>query len=280
MERKSILSYDLVFKVSLLAMEGVGIHTLISSNFIQDFDIHTSVYGLNFATKNIEINGKKIRLSVWIYSSEIRFKFVQSYYLNGSNVVLVIYDITNAKTLNFIHEWLQNIKESLSNDIPILLVGNKLDLEENREISSEQIELFKENNKISSSMEISIQTGKNVEEMFMNIGRMILNSPNFGINMNERKGKNKKYLKNKKRRSVLDELKSLFNKKSPNIRDSYGSPYKITTIKKDDEPSSFKEIIENVGKPIRSEEINLCKHCGSIISKDQKICTVCGKMVL
>ncbi len=92
-----------------------------------------------------------------------------------------------------------------------MLVGNKLDLEENREISKERIKKFKENSKISSSMEISLQTGKNVEEMFMHIGRMILNSLKFSINLNERKGKNKKYLKNKKRRSVLDELKFLFN---------------------------------------------------------------------
>ncbi len=104
------MSNESVFKVSLLAMEGMGKHTLISSNFIQDFDLDMSVNGLSFGTKNIEIDGKKIRLSVWIYSSEKRFKFVQSDYLNGSNGVIVIYDITNAKSLNFIHERLQKIK--------------------------------------------------------------------------------------------------------------------------------------------------------------------------
>jgi len=66
------------------------------------------------------------------------------------------------------------IKNNLDYDPPILLVGNKLDLEENREVSKEQVEKFKEKHDISSSMEISLKTGENVEEMFMDITRIIL----------------------------------------------------------------------------------------------------------
>jgi GTPase SAR1 family protein len=58
-------------------------------------------------------------------------------------------------------------------EFPILLVGNKLDLEENREVSKERVEKVKEDNNISESMEISLETGENVELMFKKLAEMI-----------------------------------------------------------------------------------------------------------
>ncbi len=85
-----------------------------------------------------------------------------------------MYDITNAQTLKRLSEWVQ-LAKNYKEDVPILLVGNKIDLEQKREVSKEQIERFKVNNKISESMEISLETGENVEEMFLRLTKMLLN---------------------------------------------------------------------------------------------------------
>lgn len=85
-----------------------------------------------------------------------------------------MYDITNAQTLKRLSEWVQ-LAKNYKEDVPILLVGNKIDLELKRDVSKEQIERFKVNNKISESMEISLETGENVEEMFLRLTKMLLN---------------------------------------------------------------------------------------------------------
>lgn len=61
-------------------------------------------------------------------------------------------------------------------EIPILLVGNKVDLEKNRQVSKKQIEKFTQDNNIGSSTEISVKTGENVEEMFLKMSNMIINT--------------------------------------------------------------------------------------------------------
>ena len=86
-----------------------------------------------------------------------------------------MYDITNYDSLNKIPEWVKCIRENRG-DIPILLVGNKVDLNENRVVSKEQARIIKENNYLSSFMEISLKTGENVEDMFKKIISLIISN--------------------------------------------------------------------------------------------------------
>ena len=85
-----------------------------------------------------------------------------------------MYDITNRDSLNDLSEWCQLIEDKLAYDIPILLVGNKLDLDKLRDISKEEVERFKRQYGISSSMEISLKTGEHVFNMSEEIANLIL----------------------------------------------------------------------------------------------------------
>jgi len=127
--------------------------------------------GLDFCSKAVKLDEKNFKLQLWVFSNEERFKFLLPSYSRGSNAVIIIYDITDPRSLKKIPEWIQIIKTETKEKSPILLVGNKLDLEEQREISKEQL---KDHYDISSSMEISLKTGENVEQMFINIIKMIL----------------------------------------------------------------------------------------------------------
>ena len=84
-----------------------------------------------------------------------------------------MYDITNVQTLSKLSEWCQLAKK-YRGDIPILLVGNKLDLEAKRDVSREQLENYNLNHDISEAVEISLQTGQNIEKMFLTITEMIV----------------------------------------------------------------------------------------------------------
>ena len=162
------------YKLCLFADKSVGKKSLGESGFVNDYDIHTGTLGLKFYNKEIEIHGKKIRITLWIFSPDKHFEKMQIMQVKGSNGIILLYDITNSKSLDWLSKWCRVIRTEIKDDIPILLVGNKLDLEELREVSKEQVEKFKESYDITSLMEISINTGENVEDMLKNITRLVV----------------------------------------------------------------------------------------------------------
>jgi len=167
--------YNYLFKICLFADKDAGKETLAKSNvFKSKYEYYRNTTGVNFATKTIKHSGEIIKIQLWIISDEKeRFQGIWRMFIRGSLGVILMYDITNAKTLSMVSEWSQMVKDCRI-DIPILLVGNKIDLEEQREVSKDSVDTFKENHDISSSMEISLKTGENLEKMFKRITRMAL----------------------------------------------------------------------------------------------------------
>ncbi|MFX1571751.1 MAG: Rab family GTPase [Promethearchaeota archaeon] len=167
-----------LFSLSILASKDVGKKMLrrFLPNTSQRRTAHT--IGVEFFIKDIEIAGKSIRLTIHLYFYEeedlpdIKHSLIRSAANNQG--VLLLYDITNLKSLTILSEWYKLLKKNVERDIPFFLVGNKKDLEEHREVSKEHIEKFKEKCDITTSMEISLKTGENVEEMFVGITRLII----------------------------------------------------------------------------------------------------------
>ena len=119
------------------------------------------------------MDGKTIKLQIWDVGGEERFRFLLSTYCLGANAAMIIYDITNSKTLDQITEWTKIVREKAS-DIPIMLIGNNLDSEEFSELKREEgIEIAKKYN-LSSYCEISTKTGQNVEKSFESLTEFLL----------------------------------------------------------------------------------------------------------
>jgi len=121
--------------------------------------------------QDVELQGSNTSLCFWDISEHISpphgmFKSAQW--------GIIMYDITNKNSLNKIPEWSNKIRE-FREDIPILLVGNKLDLEEKREISRDYGTMIKEENNLSSFIEISVETGENVDNMLKLLVNLIVN---------------------------------------------------------------------------------------------------------
>ncbi|MFX1574254.1 MAG: Rab family GTPase [Promethearchaeota archaeon] len=170
------MRYDSTFKICILAMENVGKKTLVDKylgGFLHEENWSLTI-GVDFFSITLEIHGEKVKVQTWLSKNEERFKFIWDQYIKGTNGVILMYDITNKDTLNWISESWQILKDNLNYSCPILLVGNKLDLEDNRDIFKDQLERIKESHNVSSSIEISLKTGENVEKMFMKLAEMIL----------------------------------------------------------------------------------------------------------
>lgn len=168
-------SYDYTFKIILLGEPEVEKTTLAQRCC---FDLSNPsiklTVGIDFYVKTIELHGKTIKLQIWDVGGEERFRFLLSTYCLGANAAMIIYDITNSKTLDHISEWIKIVRKK-ANDIPIMLIGNKLGLEEFRELNREDGIKIAKKYDLSSYSEISTKTGQNIEKSFEALTEFLLN---------------------------------------------------------------------------------------------------------
>lgn len=201
------------FKVSVFGSEDVGKKTLLR-NFLNQFQTGIMrTIGAAVSTKKIKVLGIELSLNIHVFTPKEEFwngieqGGLLGHLVRHSHGAVMMYDITNAKTLNGVSKWIQAIKNN-TEDIPVLLVGNKLDLKENQEISKEQVEKFKANNDVSSSMEISLKTGKNVERVFRKLTRLMVKKFVPDCRIVAKKPKiEKKRKKSKEKRKEKKEIK-------------------------------------------------------------------------
>jgi len=161
-----LTDYDFTFKIMMLGDASVGKTSLtiryISGFFLEDLKL---TIGVDFYSKTTNFRGKKVKLQIWDFGGEERFRFLLSQYCKGANAAFFLYDITNAGTLEHLPDWTQIIREH-SGDIPIMLIGSKLDLEEFRAVPREEGILAAKKYNLSTFVELSSKTGQNVEKTF------------------------------------------------------------------------------------------------------------------
>jgi len=138
--------------------------------------------GVDFGVKIVKFRNEYVKLQIWVLSSHERFQTFSHMYVASSQAAIIIYDITNRDSLNRISEWCQLIRE-LNGIIPIILVGNKLDLKELREVSIEQGIGVKEKLQISDFLELSVKNSEDIEAMFEKLTHHI--STNFSRDIKE-----------------------------------------------------------------------------------------------
>jgi small GTP-binding protein len=168
------MDYNLMFKVMLVGDSSSGKEDLaehyLSGIFHSDLKL---THGVDFRLKTIKLEAKIVRLQIWDLANEPRFRFFLPRYCKGASGALVIFDITNANTLDRLTEWSQTIREH-AGDIPIMLVGNENILGKPREVlRAEAIGIAKKYN-LSAYGEISTETGKGIERMFHDFTELIL----------------------------------------------------------------------------------------------------------
>jgi len=132
-------TYDLLFKLLLIGDSGVG-KTCILFRFSEDAFNTTfiSTIGIDFKIKTIELRGKKIKLQIWDTAGQERFHTITTSYYRGAMGIMLVYDITNAKSFDNIAKWLRNIDEHANEDVERMILGNKADMEDKRVVSKER----------------------------------------------------------------------------------------------------------------------------------------------
>ena len=112
-------------------------------------------------------------MQIWDTAGQERFKNIQASYYKGANGILVVYDITNRESFEHLNSWLIEIEKNGNKNVYKLLIGNKSDLEEKREIKKEEGEEFASINGLEF-FETSAKENYHVQEAFITLARDII----------------------------------------------------------------------------------------------------------
>jgi small GTP-binding protein len=168
-------SYDHLFKLMIIGDSGVGKTSILSRYVDSTFNTtFISTIGIDFKIKTIVLDNKTIKLQVWDTAGQERFKSITSAYYRGAMGVLLVYDITNKKSYDNIRVWIQHIRDySYDNNVKIIIIGNKCDLENARIISKKEgSELATEHGALF--IEVSAMDGVRISDAFITIAKEIM----------------------------------------------------------------------------------------------------------
>ena len=161
-----IEEYEMMVKIILIGDSGVG-KTNIMSKFLKNQFMEESkaTIGVEFGSKLFNHEGHKIKAQIWDTAGQEKYKAITGAYYKGSKGALVVYDITQKKTFENIEKWVNDLKVAGDPKITIILIGNKSDLEDKRQVLKDQGE-EKARSFGCAFLETSAYSGDNIDKAF------------------------------------------------------------------------------------------------------------------
>ena len=184
-------NYDYTFKYILVGDYAVGKSNILLRFSNNEFNTnYFSTIGVEFSIKKLKVNNKNIRIQVWDTAGQERFLGITKTYFKNCTCIIVVYDITRKLTFDNLNIWINEIKNICSKSVYIILLGNKCDLENQREVSYKEGEKYAEENNFKF-YETSAKDNINIIEVFEESSKIIcdnieknyydMNDPNIGI---------------------------------------------------------------------------------------------------
>ena len=161
------MSAKYIVKILTLGDTSVGKSSIVLRFSDDDFnDNQFATIGIDFKTKYIKMGESSVKVLIWDTAGQEKFQNIAKQYYKGANGVLLIYDIGNKKSFERVDFWLKELKSNNRiEELFICLVGNKIDLEDKRVISTEDGEKYAKENNINF-FEVSAKSGKGVNDLF------------------------------------------------------------------------------------------------------------------
>lgn len=160
-------------------------------------DSYINTIGVDFKIRTVEVDNTRVKLQIWDTAGQERFRTITSTYYRGTNGVVVVYDVTSDLTFLNVKKWLDEIRENDCNNVPCVLVGNKIDCDR-RQVSLEDAEKFAKSKKLVH-FETSAKQNLNVADVFLHLTRLGLSEKhdtrkpkNDSVNLKSSKKKSKK----------------------------------------------------------------------------------------
>ncbi len=158
--------YTMLFKIVIIGDTYVGKTNILSRYISNEFDPNSnSTIGVELTTKTYNFDNNDVKVQIWDTAGQEKYRSITSSYYKGAQGCLLVYDITKKNSFDNIDKWYSELKSNSDEKIYTMLLGNKSDLEENREVSIEEAEKKAKNFNIAF-METSAYNGNNINKAF------------------------------------------------------------------------------------------------------------------
>ncbi len=169
----NMVNFDYLLKYIIIGDAAVGKSNLllryVHGQFKPEYQL---TIGVEFGAKNIEISSKIFRIQIWDTAGQENFRSITRAYYKNSVCALVVYDISSRDSFNNVMSWIEDCKNQSPKTIFIVLVGNKSDLDDKRQVSYEEGKELADKNELLF-FESSAKDGINVDEIFVNSAKEI-----------------------------------------------------------------------------------------------------------
>ncbi|EIN13784.1 ras-domain-containing protein [Punctularia strigosozonata HHB-11173 SS5] len=186
-------TYDFLMKFIIIGEAGSGKSCLLhhfTHNSFKDHSQHT--IGVEFSSRTLKLGEKRIKLQLWDTAGQERFRSVTRSYYRGAAGAILVYDITSRDSFANLSRWLADARALASPHLVTVLVGNKSDREDDREVEWSEASRWAADNDVHF-LEVSSLTGDNVEAPFLLAARSILLSIESGVLDPEKAGSGVSY---------------------------------------------------------------------------------------
>jgi Ras-related protein Rab-1A len=137
--------------------------------------------GVDFHLKALELDGEIVKLQIWDFAGEERFRFLFPSYIRGVNGAVFMYDITNYGSLANVDDWFEIVEKEIDYKFPIVFVGGKTDLIHLKEVSTKKAMDLAVSKGADGFIECSSKTGENVHKVFNLLTHLILKNRDYMV---------------------------------------------------------------------------------------------------
>ncbi|RXN22887.1 ras-related Rab-19-like protein [Labeo rohita] len=166
---------DFLFKIILIGDSNVGktcvIHSFKSGLFS---DSQHNTIGVDFTVRTIDIDGKRVKMQVWDTAGQERFRTITQSYYRSAHGAMIAYDLTRRPTFESLPHWIQGVEQYGAANVVFVLIGNKCDLEAQRQVLFEDACTLAERTGALAALETSAKQHRNIEEAFELMARELI----------------------------------------------------------------------------------------------------------
>ncbi|XP_067284737.1 ras-related protein Rab-19-like [Pseudorasbora parva] len=168
-------AFDFLFKIILIGDSNVGKTCLVQSFKTGQFsERQQNTIGVDFSVRTIDIDGRRVKMQVWDTAGQERFRTITQSYYRSAHGAMIAYDISRRDTFVSVQRWVHELQQFGAANVLTALIGNKRDLEAEREVRFEEACKLAEAKGMLAAVETSARDAWSVEEAFVMMARQLL----------------------------------------------------------------------------------------------------------
>ena len=178
--------FDLSFKLIVIGDSGVGkscLTNMATKNIFEE--TYNATIGFEFFTFNVKLNGKIIKLQIWDTCGQELYRSLITNFYRNSSLAIIVYSVTDRPSFENIDLWYKELRTHSNPNVKVFLIGNKIDLDDERKIQTEEGEKYADQYKINKFFESSAKSGFNAKKIFIEAAKLLYDDYNLFHKDNE-----------------------------------------------------------------------------------------------